>query len=518
MKSYPQKMVFAGGAVLASIATALLLTITAGAAPRGLAPLSQSPSSYQPLDQSSPEVAQAVNAAKGLSVAFRAVSERLLPAVVAIETGSRVVDVDASDAPREGVNPWRGTPFEELFEDGQLGQKLRPPRRQRQGQAGMGSGVIIDPAGVVMTNNHVVRGGGDITVRLQDGREFKAVDVWTDPKTDIALVKIDASGLVAARLGDSDQVAIGDWVLALGQPFGLESTVTAGIISGMHRGIGITDRENFLQTDAAINPGNSGGPLVNLDGDVIGINTAISSRSGGNNGVGFAVPINLAKWVSGQLANGGEVHRAYLGVGIQQVTAELAEQFNVNPREGVVVTHVIPDTPAAKAGIRPGDVILEFNGVTIHGTNELQLRVEQTEIGRPHPVVVVRDGRRTTLQFTPERQPEEFGLARMSPEQRIQPNSSDVDQLGFGVSELDSAVARRLGVPVQSGVVITTVESGSHAARAGLRSGDVITHVNRRPIASVADLKEQVNDSDPGTGILLLIHNSRGSRFVVLQS
>jgi serine protease Do len=286
----------------------------------------------------------------------------------------------------------------------------------------------------------------------------------------------------------------------------------------MHRGIGITDRENFLQTDAAINPGNSGGPLVNLDGDVIGINTAISSRSGGNNGVGFAVPINLAKWVSTQLANGGEVHRAYLGVGIQQVTAELAEQFNVNPREGVVVTHVIPETPAAKAGIRPGDVILEFNGVAIHGTNELQLRVEQTKIGRPHPVVVVRDGRRTTLQFTPERQPEEFGLARLSPEQRIQPDSSDVDGLGFGVSELDSAVARRLGVPVQSGVVITTVESGSHAARAGLRSGDVITHVNRRQVGSIADLKAQVDRSDPGTGVLLLVHNSRGSRFVVLQS
>ena len=198
-------------------------------------------------------------------------------------------------------------------------------------------------------------------MRTHDGRPFVATDVWTDPKTDLAVVKIDgASDLTAAMLGDSDQAEIGDWVIALGQPFGLESTVTAGIISAKHRGIGITARENFLQTDAAINPGNSGGPLVNLRGEVVGINTAIHSRSGGNNGIGFAVPSNLARWVSDQLVNTGTVKRAYLGVGIQPVSGDLADALAVQPRGGVAVTDVFPDTPAAEAGLKSGDVIVRF--------------------------------------------------------------------------------------------------------------------------------------------------------------
>ncbi len=200
-------------------------------------------------------------------------------------------------------------------------------------------------------------------VRLHDGREFKAVDVKTDPKTDLAVLRIEGAGpLPAARLGDSNKVEVGDWVLALGQPFGLEGTVTAGIVSAKGRGLGIADREDFIQTDAAINPGNSGGPLVNLDGEVVGINTAISTSNGGYQGVGFAIPIDLAKWVGGQLANGGKVHRSYLGVIIQPVTQPLAEQFKVKVHQGVLVTEVRPDTPAAKAGLKPGDIILKFAG------------------------------------------------------------------------------------------------------------------------------------------------------------
>ncbi len=232
----------------------------------------------------------------------------------------------------------------------------------------------------------------DFVVPLNDGREFKSQQIWTDPKTDIAVVKIDAPDLVAATLGDSDQISVGDWVLALGQAFGLESTVTAGIISAKHRGIGITAKENFLQTDAAIKPGNSGEPLVNLDGEVVGINTAISSRSGGNEGIGFAVPVNLAKWVASQLASGDTVRRAYLGVGIQPVTQQLANQFHVKPREGVVVTEVHPNTPAAKAGLKSGDVIVEFAGVKVANPVELQTTVESAAFGQVERLTVIRDG------------------------------------------------------------------------------------------------------------------------------
>ncbi|MCH5373751.1 MAG: trypsin-like peptidase domain-containing protein [Planctomycetes bacterium] len=288
-------------------------------------------------------------------------------------------------SPFGGRNPFEGTPFGDLFKDTPFGDGFRfemPPGDQVPHGGGLGSGVIIDPSGLVLTNNHVVAGGGQVSVRLYDGREFSASQVWTDPKTDIAVVKLDgAKDLTAAKLGNSDMVSIGDWVLALGQPFGLESTVTAGIISAKHRGIGITARDNFLQTDAAINPGNSGGPLVNLNGEVIGVNTAISSRSGGNDGIGFAIPINLAKWVANQLAKEGVVHRAYLGVGIQPVSQKLADQFHVKPREGVVVTDVFPNTPAAKAGVKSGDVIVEFAGVAVSSPQELQTLVEQAQMG-----------------------------------------------------------------------------------------------------------------------------------------
>ncbi len=320
------------------------------------------------------EAAHAVASAKGLSTAFRVASEQVLPAVVTIENEPKAVTADdnATTPPKPNPfgerNPFEGTPFEDFFKDHGFNFEM-PPGQPQPHAGGSGSGVVIDPSGIILTNNHVVAGDGEVTVRLHDGREFKATNVWTDPKTDIAVVKIDAQDLVAAKLGNSDTVSVGDWVLALGQPFGLEDTVTAGIISAKHRGIGITARENFLQTDAAINPGNSGGPLVNLDGEVVGINTAISSRSGGNDGVGFAIPINLAKWVGDQLVQGGTVHRAYLGVGIQPVTATLAEQFKVKPREGVAVTDVFPNTPAAKAGLQSGDVIVEYAGVAVSNPN-----------------------------------------------------------------------------------------------------------------------------------------------------
>ncbi len=464
----------------------------------------------------SPTAASAIGSAKGLSKAFRFAADKVLPSVVAIENrpASDGVSVQQDSVPR-GENPLKGTPFEHLFPDSREGLRRRNGR-----SGGLGSGVIVHDSGLVITNHHVVSGGGNVTVRLADGREFKALEVWTDPKTDIAVVKIAATdGLVAATIGNSDVMEIGDWVLALGQPFGLESTVTAGIISAKHRGIGMMARENFLQTDAAINPGNSGGPLVNLDGEVVGINTAISSRSGGNNGVGFAVPINLAKWVAKQLASDGMVRCAYLGVGIQPVTAQLASQFQVKPREGVVVTDVFPDTPAAKAGLRSGDVIVEFAGNRIASPQSLQVVVERCQLGSSHPMTIVRQGARMELAFLSEEQPDTFGTdGDAAQENSATPQTSRLQGLGLEISPLDPEVAAELGMKGTRGVVITAVNDQSPAARAGLASGMVITEINRSPVTDVADAVAALGDESIAESVLLLVRTANGSRFVALRS
>lgn len=473
---------FLAGAMTAGLTAGTYGPLAASSTPA--TPVRYSVSSAPPVAPE--EAARATSAARELSTAFRVASEKVLPSVVSIET--------SATAP------------------------VSTPPAQRMPRRGLGSGVIIDPSGLIMTNNHVVAGAGQVSVRLHDGREFSASQVWTDPQTDIAVVKIDRAGdLLAAELGDSDAVAIGDWVLALGQPFGLESTVTAGIISAMHRGIGITARENFLQTDAAINPGNSGGPLVDLDGRVIGINTAISSRSGGNDGIGFAVPINLAGWVAEQLIDGGTVRRAYLGVGIQSLTQELAEEFQVGPRAGVVVTEVHPDTPAAKAGVEPGDVIVEFAGVPVTTAQSLQMLVERGEMGKPHALTILRNGRRTELALVPEELPAEFGTARRGGAVPGQPGNSQLDELGLELRSLEPTIAERLGLEGVQGVVITSVASGSPAARAGLASGMAITHVNRSPVRDLAEATRALKEGSLSDGILLLIRSAEGSRFLVLR-
>ncbi len=465
-----------------------------------------------------------VAAAKSLSSAFRSASERVMPAVVAIENQPKLAQQNAPGVPNlgdrfGGNNPFEGTPFGELFKNLPEGRGSgRFHALPNSGAMGIGSGVIIDESGVILTNNHVVEGGGDVTVRLQDGREFKATSVVTDPKTDLAIVRIEgARGLTAATLADSDQVQIGDWVLALGQPFGLEGTVTAGIVSATHRGIGIAQRESFIQTDAAINPGNSGGPLVDLDGKIVGINTAISSRSGGNNGVGFAVPANLAKWVSQQLLSDGVVHRAYLGVGIQPVTQEIASQFGVQPRDGVVVTQVMPGTPAAKMGLRSGDVITTLDGVNVSSAQELQLLVEQTPLGKSHPMVVVRDGKSLTLAFSPEAQPDTFGVRGGGESSESLEKEDTSSSLGMTLQDLSPEIAERLGVEETTGVIVTGVEEGSPAAQAGLAPGMVIRQVNRQDVADAAQAAEALQGADKDKGVLLLVQTDVGSRFVVVE-
>jgi serine protease Do len=377
--------------------------------------------------------------------------------------------------------------------------------------------VIIDQSGLILTNNHVVQGGGIITVRLHDGREFSARQVWGDPKTDVALVRIQADqALPAATIGDSEETQVGDWVLALGQPFGLESTVTAGIISAKGRSMGIADRENYLQTDAAINPGNSGGPLVDLDGRIVGINTAISSRNGGNDGVGFAVPINLAKWVADELFDDGIVQRAFLGVGIQAVTQTLADQFQIPPRTGLLITQVLPGSPAQASGIQEGDILLEFAGQKVNSTHSLQMLVERSDIGQRYNLVVLRDKKRLQLEYV-ARYAKDGQVNRAGPSTGSQTEPTAYGGLGLQVESMDSDIAKRLNLSNQQGVVITGVQSDSPAAASGLRTGMIIAKIQHSEIDSPADFHRSLGSSDLDSGILMLVRTESGSRFLVVK-
>ncbi|QDV68620.1 putative periplasmic serine endoprotease DegP-like precursor [Rosistilla carotiformis] len=467
-----------------------------------------------------PRVSAAVANANSLSEAFRETARVVAPSVVTITSETEVA---GPTAPRQG-QPMddemmkrffgEGTPFGEMFKGQPEMHRFFKPSAESTTRTGIGSGVVIDASGLILTNNHVVADATNVMVKLADGREFKASEVKTDPKTDLAVLKIDgATDLVAARMGDSDRMEIGDWVLALGQPFGLEGTVTAGIISAKSRGIGITARENFLQTDAAINPGNSGGPLVNLAGEVIGINTAISSRSGGNNGVGFAIPIDEAKWVSDQLIKDGVVRRAMLGVGIQKVSHDLASTFGVQSNHGVLVTEVVPGSPAEKAGLKQGDVILSFSGREVHDPRGLQNVVEQSDPGAKQSIEIMRDGKPLTIEAVCEVQPE-AGLAHSGQTAEV----SKVESLGMEVGNLTEDLAKKLGVKDIAGVVITNVNPGSAADRAGLQEGNVITQVERKSVASVDQFEALTKDHDLSNPLLLLVKTDQGSRYVILKS
>jgi serine protease Do len=459
------------------------------------------------------EVDSTVSAdAQGLSQAFRDASKLAQPAVVMIQKSANVpVKMEGKGPPMNDM--FKGSPFGRGFGDIPELKRFfeQMPRTPSPRQQGMGTGVIVHESGIILTNNHVVQGGGKVVVRLHDGREYEAVEVKTDPQTDLAVIRIEgAEDLTSAKLGDSDIMDIGDWVIALGHPFGLEGTVTAGIISAKGRGIGITAREDFLQTDAAINPGNSGGPLVNLQGQVIGINTAISSRTGGNDGVGFAIPINLAKWVAEQLISDGSVHRAHLGVVIQPVTHELSKQFDVKVREGVLVSQVQDDSPAAAAGVQVGDVIVEFAGRAVTNPRDLQMLVERSPIDVAKPLVVIRDGERKTLHVKcGEHTDDEVAAVEGGEKSRR-------EEMGLELSDLTPEVAKRLGMKDVQGVVITAVEPGSPAGQAGLSSGDVVVQVNRQPVKSVSDFKKVLKESSSDDGTLLLVRTQRGSRFVVI--
>jgi len=378
-------------------------------------------------------------------------------------------------------------------------------------QKNLGSGFIIDKEGHILTNNHVVEKADEITVKLADGKTFQAKIVGRDPKTDLALIRIKSDQeLKPLPMGDSDRLEVGDWVVAMGNPFGLDNTVTAGIVSAKYRHIGAGPYENFIQTDASINPGNSGGPLLNTKGEVIGINTAIFSQTGGSIGIGFAIPINMAREILDQLKK-GKVVRGWLGVMIQQITPELKEKLGLPHENGALVADVSSGGPAEKAGIQRGDVIVSFDGKEIDEMNELPYLVASTPIGRVVPVKVIRKGREKTLQVKigelKEERPGSEEEAEARPERR----------LGMKIQDLTPQLAREMGLSETRGVVIVYVDGGSSAAEAGLRPGDIILELDQHSVKNASDFLKKLNRYKEGDTILFLIKRGDSTLYVTLK-
>lgn len=453
--------------------------------------------------------------AHDLSAAFRHAARGALPGIVSIETrGKSAVRTESGrdgDAGQFG-DLFRNEPgLRDFF-------RFRTPNPMPRSQ-GHASGFIIDSSGIILTNNHVVADAEQVKVKLSDGREYVATGIKGDPRSDVAILRIKPEGeIIPLRFGNSDAIDIGEWVLAIGSPFGLDLTVTAGIISAKGRGMGIAEREDFLQTDAAINPGNSGGPLINLNGEVVGMSTAISSRSGGYEGIGFAVPINLARWVADQLTSKGSVTRAYLGVMVQQMDQEMARQFKVPVGHGALVTQVTPGSPAAAAKLEPGDVILKVDGRAVTGSRELQGLIEQLQIGRKYPLIVLRHGKELHVNVEVREMPREYALAGTHEPDGSKPAAPGTfDDLGLEVADLTADAARQLGYTQASGVAITSVKPDSPAAVAGLHDGMLIEKVGQRHVTTVAEFREALKDASIEKGVLLLVRTTRGSQFVVLR-
>ncbi len=455
----------------------------------------------------------AVTQAKGLSRAFQAAAKKVLPTVVEVKTASRPNATIDGEPPK---NPFKGTPFEDLFPEQAPGFNGGDPEER---QLGLGSGVIIDPAGVVLTNNHVIDGADKVVVRLSDGREFEATDVKVDPQTDLAVMRIKADEpLPAAPLGDSDKLEIGDWVLAVGNPFELEGTVSAGIISAKGRTLGAVGRARFLQTDAAINPGNSGGPLVNLDGEVVGINTAIFSRSGGYQGIGFAVPVNLAKWVAPQLLAKGKVQRAYLGVAIGKIAPARAAELGIRPTDGVLIERVFDDSPAAQAGLKENDVVLSFDGTPVRAVSELQDLVEKTPLESTHDLQVLRDGKPLGLKIVVRGMPDDFSLAESRPRPGGPTAMFRSKPLGLTVIDLSDAVAAQLGLRGRAGALVIDVEAGRPAFRGGVREGMLITRVGEKAVRNAAEFSSAIESVSIETGVKLEVETRRGKQEMTIKA
>lgn len=380
------------------------------------------------------------------------------------------------------------------------------PRGQFK-QRSLGSGFIIDPDGLILTNYHVVDDAEKITVRLSDGREFEGKVVGKDQKTDIALVKISAQNLPVAPLGDSDRLEVGEWVMAIGNPFGLDYTVTSGIVSAKDRQIGAGPYDHFIQTDASINPGNSGGPLINLRGEVVGIDSAIFSQSGGNIGIGFAIPINLVKDVLPQLKSAGTVTRGWLGASIQGVTADIAQSLGLEKTKGALVSSVVKNGPAARAGINVGDVVVEYDGKEIKNANDLPSLVATTPVGKTVPLKVFRDKKETTLAVT---------IGKLQ-EEEVVASTTEQGDLGLTVQQITPELAARLDLGRMRGVVIAAVEPGSVANEAGMQAGDIIREINRKPIRNLSDFRKATEGVAWDKSVLFLVQREDNTIFLALR-
>jgi len=432
---------------------------------------------------------------------YSSVVKRVLPAVVNISS-SRTVKQN----PDLGLDPF----FRQFF-----GDSFRNVPRERR-EKGLGSGVIVSPDGYVLTNNHVVDGATDIEVTLHDKREFKAKVVGTDARTDIAVLKLEGSGFPTLAMADSSKVDVGDIVLAVGNPFGVGQTVTMGIVSATGRsGLGIEQVEDFIQTDAPINPGNSGGALVDEEGRLIGINTAIVGSSGGNAGIGFAVPVNMARHDMDQIIAHGKVERAYIGVVPQDVNPSLARAFNTQTR-GALVSEVSPDSPASRAGLKTGDIVQSLNGQQVEDANQLRLRIGEMSAGASVNLGILRDGKQMTLSVRLAEFP--TNEERASNGRSVQRGSGSSSGLsGVDVETLTPDMARQMQISAQTkGVVVDNVNPDSKAADAGLERGDVILQVNRRPVANTSEFQQALSSTSNGQPVLLLVSREGTTLYVAV--
>jgi len=449
--------------------------------------------------------------AEDVSLAFQQVAKAVGPSVVNIESSKTIKRMSMrSPGPQEAPE---GQDFKDFFGDNPFRRffDFHAPNMPdgRFEQRGAGSGVIISADGYILTNNHVVSDADSVEVKLTDGQSYTAKVVGTDPKTDLAVLKIDAKNLVAADLGNSDDMQVGQWVLAIGNPFNLDHTVTAGIVSAKGRSnVGITDYEDFLQTDAAINPGNSGGPLVNLHGQVIGINTAIASHTGSSAGVGFAIPINMAKSIKDSLISKGHVERGWLGILIQNLNEDMSKSFGYESTKGVLVGDVNKGSPAEKAGMKDGDIITKYAGKAVENVMQLRELVAATSPNSKVEIEVFRDGKKQML------------AAQVS-EQEAQAVASGAnaptEKLGLTLKNVTPEQAQKLGLADQKGVYIAEVEPGSLAAHAGLRAGDVITSLNGQPVTDLGSFQTEVKKHDVKQGLRFQVKSEGMSHYLLLK-
>lgn len=438
--------------------------------------------------------------------AFASVVKDAKPAVVNIRVES---SVEANPEFEQFFNH----PFFERF----FGPEYRfqdPQRRKRQ-QFGAGSGFIINKDGHILTNNHVVEKADKITVTLADNQQVDAKLIGTDPQSDVALIKIDVAGdLPTIPLGNSEALEVGEWVIAIGNPFGLSQTVTVGVVSATGRSrVGINEYENFIQTDAAINPGNSGGPLLNIHGEVVGINSALYSRTGGYMGIGFAIPIDMVKSIEAQLQKHGKVTRGWLGVAIQDIDENLAESFGLDKAEGILVSETQTDSPAEEAGIKQGDILIKLEGTALKDVNDLRNKIALTVPGTEVSVQLIREGKPVDLQVKIGEQPDDFGSIAQN-----KSTSGSLGKYGLAVQELTADLAEQLGYQGRTGVIISEVSPGSTAEQSGLKPGQLIEEVNKVTITSLEALQQAIEQSPDSGRVLLRVRSGQTSLYVVLRS